>query len=52
MHVAEFTLRAKPGAADAVNSEPGFAAFNDTIAPLIASPSERVGLKLLHSYVK
>lgn len=99
MHVAEFTLHAKPGhfeelaelysafgrdflshqpaletvlilgdegegivrgigifndqdSADAVNSNPEFAAFNEAAAPLLASPSERVELKLLHSYVK
>lgn len=99
MHVAEFTLHAKPGhfeevaeiysafaadflsshpalenvlilgdeadgvvrgigvfsdrdSADAVNSDPQFAAFNDRIGPLLASPSERVELQLLHHYVK
>jgi quinol monooxygenase YgiN len=99
MHVAEFTLHAKPGhfeqvaeiysefaetflsdhpaleavlilgdeaagavrgvgvfsgreAADAVNSDPEFAAFNDRIGPFLASPSERVELQLLHRYVK
>jgi len=99
MHVAEFTLHAKPGhfeqvaeiysefaanflsdhpalesvlilgdesaglvrgigvfsdreAADAVNSDPEFAAFNDRIEPLLATPSERVELQLLHHYVK
>ena len=99
MHVAEFTLHAKPGhfdqvaeiysgfaarflsdnpaletvlvvgdeaegvvrgigvfsdreAADAVNSDPEFASFNDEIGPLLASPSERVELRLLHQYVK
>jgi quinol monooxygenase YgiN len=99
MHVAEFTLHAKPGhfeqvaeiysefatnflsghpalesvlilgdeaagvvrgiglfsdrdAADAVNSDPEFAGFNDRIGPLLASPSERVELDLLHHYVK
>lgn len=99
MHVAEFTLHAKPGhydqvaeiysrfaadflsthpalenvlivgdegegvvrgigvfgdreAADAVNSDPQFAAFNDEIGPLLASPSERVELQLLHHFVK
>jgi quinol monooxygenase YgiN len=99
MHVAEFTLHAKPGhfaqvaeiysefatnflsdhpalesvlilgdeaagivrgigvfadrdGADAVNSDPEFAAFNDRIGPLLASPSERVELELLHHYVK
>jgi quinol monooxygenase YgiN len=99
MHVAEFTLHAKPGhfeevaevysefaasflsdhpalenvlivgdeaegvvrgigvfsdreAADSVNSDPEFAAFNDRIGPLLASPSERIELQLLHHYVK
>jgi quinol monooxygenase YgiN len=99
MHVAEFTLHAKPGhfqqvaeiysefatsflsdhpaletvlivgdeaagvvrgigvfsdrdAADAVNSDPEFAAFNDRIGPLLASASERVELDLLHLYAK
>jgi quinol monooxygenase YgiN len=99
MHVAEFTLHAKPGhfeqvseiysdfavsflsnqpalesvlilgdeasgivrgigvfadrdSADAVNSDPEFATFNDRIGPLLASPSERVELQLLHQYVK
>ncbi len=99
MHIAEFTLHAKPGhfqdvadiysafaadflsnhpaletvlvvgdeadgvvrgigvfsdrdAADAVNSDPQFADFNDRVAPLLASPSERVELQLLHQYVK
>jgi quinol monooxygenase YgiN len=97
MHVAEFTLHAKPGRfgevaelysefaesflqhqptlqtvlivgdeasgmvrglgvfgdrehADAVNSDPEFASFNDRVAPLLASPSERVELRLLHRY--
>jgi quinol monooxygenase YgiN len=39
-------------AADAVNSDPEFAAFNDVIGPLLASPSERVELQLLHQFVK
>lgn len=99
MHVAEFTLHAKPGhfeqvaetysefaagflsehpaldsvlilgdeatgtvrgigvfsdrdSADAVNNDPQFAAFNDRIGPLLASPSERVELQLLHSYAR
>jgi quinol monooxygenase YgiN len=99
MHVAEFTLHAKPGhfgqvaevysefaadflsghpalesvlvvgdeaaglvrgigvysdreAADAVNSDPEFAAFNDRIGPLLDGPSERVELQLLHHYAK
>ena len=97
MHVAEFTLHAKPGhfdevseiysefaadflsahpalqtvlilgdeaagivrgigvfsdrqSADDVNSDPQFASFNDRVAPLLASPSERVELQLLHQY--
>jgi quinol monooxygenase YgiN len=40
------------GSADAVNSDPEFAAFNDRVAPLLASPSERVELQLLHRYTK
>jgi quinol monooxygenase YgiN len=40
------------GSADAVNSDPQFADFNDKIGPLLASPSERVELELLHHYVK
>jgi quinol monooxygenase YgiN len=99
MHVAEFTLHAKPGhfdevaqvysefaegflsshpaletvlilgdeaegvvrgigvfsdreSADAVQSDSEFAAFNDRIASLVASPSERVELQLLHHYSK
>ncbi len=99
MHVAEFTLHAKPGhfeqvaeiysefaanflsgqpalesvlilgdeaagivrgigvfsdreGADAVNRDPEFASFNDRIGPLLASPSERVELQLLHHYAK
>lgn len=99
MHVAEFTLHAKPGhfdqvaeiyadfaadflsnhpalesvlvvgneatglvrgigvytdreAADAVNSDPQFAAFNDRIDPLLDGPSERLELQLLHRYSK
>jgi quinol monooxygenase YgiN len=38
-------------AADAVNSDPEFATFNDRIGPLLAAPSERVELRLLHQYV-
>jgi hypothetical protein len=38
--------------ADAVNSDPEFAALNDTIGPLHASPSERIELNLLHHYAK
>ena len=99
MHVAEFTLHAKPGhydevaeiysefaekflnghdalesvlvighegegvvrgigvftdeeSADAVNSDPEFASFNERIEPLLASPSQRVELQLLHHYAK
>jgi quinol monooxygenase YgiN len=37
-------------AADEVNSDPEFAAYNDRIEPLLASPPERVELKLLHHY--
>jgi quinol monooxygenase YgiN len=97
MHVAEFTLHAKPGhytevaerlsafakrylnehealhgvlvtgdeasgvvrgigvyadreSADRVNSDPEFAAFNDEIAPLLATAPHRVELALLHLY--
>ena len=39
-------------AADSVNSDPEFAAFNDRIGPLLAGPSERVELQLLHRYAK
>jgi quinol monooxygenase YgiN len=38
--------------ADAVNSDPEFAAFNDRVGPLLAGPSQRVELQLLHRYVK
>jgi quinol monooxygenase YgiN len=37
-------------AADEVNSDPEFASYNDRVAPLLASPPERVELKLLHHY--
>jgi hypothetical protein len=53
MHVAELTLHAKPGHFDQVAeiySE--FATFNDRIAPLLANPSERVELRLLHHYAR
>jgi quinol monooxygenase YgiN len=36
--------------ADQVNSDPQFAGFNDRVAPLLAMPSERVELRLLHSF--
>jgi quinol monooxygenase YgiN len=38
--------------ADAVNSDPAFAMFNDTIGPLLAAPAERVELELLHLYAR
>jgi len=38
--------------ADAVNSDPEFASFNDAVAPLLAAASERVELNLLHLYTK
>jgi quinol monooxygenase YgiN len=38
--------------ADAVNSLPEFADFNDRVGPLLSAPSERVELQLLHHYVK
>jgi quinol monooxygenase YgiN len=38
------------GDADEVNSDPEFASFNDRVAPLLASPSERAELRLLHHY--
>jgi quinol monooxygenase YgiN len=99
MHVAQFTLHAKPGhysevaefysgfaaeflsghpalesvlilgdegsgvvrgigvftdrpAADSVNSDPQFAAFNDAVMPMLASPPERVELELLHLFTR
>lgn len=36
--------------ADEVNSDPQFASFNDRVAPLLASPSDRIELRLLHHY--
>jgi quinol monooxygenase YgiN len=39
-------------AADAVNSDPVFAAFNEAAEALLSAPPERVELKLLHTYVK
>ena len=38
--------------AEAVNSDPEFAEFNDQIRPLLASTPERIELKLLHHYVR
>ena len=52
MHVRGIGLFADRDGADAVNSDPEFAAFNDRIGPLLAGPSERVELALLHRYVK
>jgi len=37
-------------AAEQVNSDPEFAAYNDRIEPLLASPPERLELQLLHHY--
>jgi hypothetical protein len=37
-------------AADGVNSDPAFAAFNDAVAPMLASSPQRVELQLLHSF--
>jgi quinol monooxygenase YgiN len=37
-------------AADEVNSDPEFASFNERVGPLLASPPERLELKLLHHY--
>ncbi len=39
-------------AADSVNSDPEFAAFNDAVAPMLANPPERVELVLLHLFAK
>jgi quinol monooxygenase YgiN len=39
-------------AADSVNSDPEFAAFNDAVAPMLASPAERVELELLHLFTR
>jgi quinol monooxygenase YgiN len=36
--------------ADRVNSDPEFATFNDELAPMLATPPERVELALLHLY--
>jgi quinol monooxygenase YgiN len=38
--------------ADAVNSNPEFAAFNDAIGPLLAEPAERIELSLLHLFAR
>jgi quinol monooxygenase YgiN len=45
--VGVYTDRA---AADGVNSDPQFAAFNDAVAPMLATSPERVELQLLHSF--
>jgi quinol monooxygenase YgiN len=37
-------------AADGVNSDPEFAAFNDAVAPLLADPPNRVEVELLHLF--
>ena len=36
--------------ADAVNSNPAFASFNDAITPLLDAPAERVELSLVHLF--
>jgi len=38
--------------ADAVNSNPEFAAFNDAISPLLAQPADRAELSLLHLFAR
>src|SRR5262249_40329697 len=38
--------------ADAVNSDPEFADFNDRIGPLLSGASQRAELQLLHSYAR
>ncbi|MEX0992249.1 MAG: hypothetical protein WD004_08295 [Actinomycetota bacterium] len=37
-------------AAESVNSDPGFAAFNDSIGPLLAEPADRREYSLLHLF--
>jgi quinol monooxygenase YgiN len=39
-------------AADRVNSDSEFAAFNDAVRPLLATTPERVELELLHLFTK
>src|SRR5256885_15411731 len=39
-------------AADSVNSDPEVADFNDRVSPLLAGPSERGALQLLHNYAR
>lgn len=39
-------------AADSVNSDPEFAAFNDAVAPMLATPPQRVELELLHLFAR
>ena len=39
-------------AADDVNSDPEFAAFNDAVGPMLANLPERVELELLHLFAK
>jgi quinol monooxygenase YgiN len=38
--------------ADSVNSDPEFAAFNDAVAPVLATPPKRVELELLHLFTR
>jgi hypothetical protein len=40
------------GTPSRINCDPEFASFNDRIGPLLASPSERIELQLLHHYAK
>ncbi len=39
-------------AADSVNSNPEFAAFNDAVAPMLTTSSDRTELQLLHLFAK
>jgi len=39
-------------AADSVNSDPQFAAFNDAVEPLLAGPPDRTELELLHLFTR
>ena len=38
--------------ADAVNSNPEFAAFNDAVLPLLGQPAKRTELSLLHLFAR
>ena len=39
-------------AADRINSDPEFASFNDAVAPMLATPPDRVELELLYLFAK